>query len=102
MFEQTLADSERLLNSDDFDIVLVRSDLAVAYLGAGRHDEAISLLERALADSERILGPEHRGTLTACRYLAIAYREAGRQDEDGSSGDGSSPTPNGPSGPPKP
>ena len=76
-----LADSERVLGSDHPDTLTTRNNLAIAYQGAGRTDEAIALHEQNLADHERVLGPDHPETLITRNNLAIAYRAAGRTEE---------------------
>ena len=81
MYEQTLADRERVLGPDHPDTLLSRNNLALAYRAAGRTDEAISLNEQTLADRERVLGPDHPDTLKSRDNLANAYRAAGRADE---------------------
>lgn len=49
-----------------------------AALGAGRHDEALSLAERALADAELAFGPRHHEVLLATYVLGSARLAAGR------------------------
>ena len=80
MYEQTLADRERVLGPDHPDTLTSRNNLAVAYRDAGRTAEAITLHEQTLADRERVLGPDHPDTLTSRNNLALAYRDAGRSD----------------------
>ena len=79
--ERLVADQERVLGPDHPDTLASRNNLAVAYLDAGRLDEAISLHEQNLPDYERILGPDHPNTLASRHSLATAYRDAGRLDE---------------------
>ena len=57
--ERLVADQERVLGPDHPDTLTARNNLAIAYRGAGRPDEAISLHEQALAARERVLGPDH-------------------------------------------
>ena len=59
LFEQTLADSERILGPDHPDTLTSRGNLARAYLYAGGLEQAINLFKQTLADGERILGPDH-------------------------------------------
>jgi hypothetical protein len=81
LYEQVLADRERLLGPDHPDTLQSRHNLANSYRAAGRLDEAISLHEQVLADRERLLGPDHPDTLTSRHNLADANRAAGRADE---------------------
>lgn len=55
-----------------------RRRLALAYLGAGRVDDAIAIFEALLAHSERILGAEESLTRITRKDLALAYHAAGR------------------------
>ena len=79
--DQLLADQEAVLGPEDPSTLASRSDLASAYLAAGRTDEAISLNEQVLAVLERVLGPEDPSTLASRSDLASAYRAAGRTTE---------------------
>ena len=81
LYEQTLADRERVLGPDHPDTLASRNNLANAYQAAGRIDEAITLHEQTLAARERVLGPDHPDTLQSRNNLAPAYRAAGRTDE---------------------
>jgi len=74
-------DCQTLLGADHPDTLRSRIDLAAAYLGAGRVDEAIGMLQVNIADHERVLGPDHPDTLRSRTDLAAAYRGAGRVDE---------------------
>jgi tetratricopeptide repeat protein len=58
-----------------------RSNLARAYLAAGRIAEATALHERTLTDRERLLGLDHPDTLASRNNLANAYQDAGRIDD---------------------
>jgi tetratricopeptide (TPR) repeat protein len=58
-----------------------RNNLATAYLGAGRLDEAITLHEQNVAARERVLGPDHPRHPDLAHNLATAYQAAGRLDE---------------------
>ena len=57
------------------------SDIAYAYVSAGRLADAIAVFEEVLADSTRILGPDYPDTLTSRNNLAVAYRVMGRLSE---------------------
>ena len=59
LYEQTLADRERVLGADHPDTLTSRNNLAGAYEAAGRLGEAIPLYEQTLADRERVLGADH-------------------------------------------
>ena len=78
----TLADSVTragdTLGPDHPSTLTSRNNLASAYQGAGRIDEAITLFRQTLEDRTRMLGPDHPSTLTSRNNLAYAYREAGR------------------------
>ena len=73
LYEQTLADSVRVLGADHPDTLTSRNNLAGAYEAAGDLGRAIPLYEQALADSVRVLGADHpqtkivRGNLAAAR-----------------------------------
>jgi tetratricopeptide (TPR) repeat protein len=73
LFEQTLADSERVLGTDHPRTLALRNNLAGAYETAGRLGEAIPLFEQALADSERVLGADDPHTLVSRNNLAYAH-----------------------------
>jgi tetratricopeptide (TPR) repeat protein len=81
LFEQTLADRERVLGGEHPDTLTSRNNLAYAYESAGRLDEAVALHEQTLTASERVLGGEHPDTLDSRHNLASVYRSAGRLDE---------------------
>ncbi|ALD00386.1 hypothetical protein AM609_14825 [Actinomyces sp. oral taxon 414] len=81
LFEQILADRERVLGLDHPDILASRGNLAGVYLFAGRLDEAIDLLEKTLAEALRVLGSGHPDTSLFRNNLVTAYRAVGR-DED--------------------
>ena len=80
MYEQVLADRERILGPNHASTLASRSNLASVYRAAGRLAEAITLYEQVLADRERILGPNHASTLASRSNLASAYRAAGLID----------------------
>ena len=69
---------QELLGEDHPDTLASRSNLAVAYVSAGRLAEAIALYEQVLTDRTCVLGEDHPDTLTSRNNLAVAYREAGR------------------------
>ena len=81
LYEQVLAERERVLGADHPDTLITRNNLAGAYKDVGRFGEAIELYKRVLADQERILAPDHPDTLTARNNLAVAYRYVGRFGE---------------------
>jgi tetratricopeptide (TPR) repeat protein len=81
LFEQTLADRERVLGPDHPDTLGSRNNLALAYREAGRVAEAIPLFEQTLADHERVLDRNHPATFTSRTNLATAYQAAGRVAE---------------------
>ncbi|MFE1230612.1 tetratricopeptide repeat protein, partial [Streptomyces sp. NPDC058745] len=77
LYEQTYADSVRLLGKDHPNTLTSRNNLACAYESAGDLGRAIPLFEQTLADRVRLLGEDHPNTLTARSNLAHAYRSAG-------------------------
>jgi tetratricopeptide (TPR) repeat protein len=79
--ERLLADQERVLGPDHPDTLTSRDELGVAYLNAGRTDEAITFHQQTLAARERVLGPDHPDTLTSRHNLATAYQDLGPSDE---------------------
>ena len=81
LYEQVLADQERILAPDHPDTLAARNNLAGAYYSVGRFGEAIELFERVLAERERVLGSDHPDTLTTRNNLAGAYYFAGRFGE---------------------
>ena len=81
LYEQVLAEYERVLGADHPDTLTVRNNLAGAYKSAGRLAEAVELFERVLADRVRVLGPDHPDTLAARNNLAGAYYSVGRFGE---------------------
>ena len=79
LFEQVLADRQRVLGEEHRDTLSSWNNLASAYRAAGRFGEAIPLYEATLADGERVLGEEHPDTLNSRSNLASAfYQAAGR------------------------
>ena len=81
LFEQTLADSERILGPDHPGTLASRNNLASAYRSADRLEQATDLLEQNLTEALRILGPDHPHTLITRDNLARAYRSAGRLEQ---------------------
>jgi tetratricopeptide (TPR) repeat protein len=79
--QNLVADRERVLGEMHPSTLAARSNLAGAYLAAGRLDDAIPLYERAVVGSERVLGEIHPSTLAARSNLASAYESAGRLAE---------------------
>ena len=79
--EPLVTDFKRVLGADHPGTLTARNNLAIAYKGAGRTDEAISLLEQTLPEMERVQGADHPDTLIPRNNLANAYRGAGRTDE---------------------
>ena len=73
LYEQALADRQRVLGADHPDTLGSRNNLAAAYRAAGDLGRAIPLFEQALADCVRVLGADHpltkivRGNLAAAR-----------------------------------
>ena len=72
LYEQTLADCERVLGPAHPDTLACRGNLAHAYHTVGRQTEALSIFERTLTDCERALGPDHPLTRTARENLEAA------------------------------
>jgi hypothetical protein len=70
LLEQTLAESIGVPGPEHPGMLAARSNLASAYLDAGRLDEAIPLLEQTLADSIRVPDPEYPRTRVARTNLA--------------------------------
>jgi tetratricopeptide (TPR) repeat protein len=81
IYEQTIADRERILGPDHPNTLTSRNNLAGAYRHAGHLDKAIALYEQTFADRERILGPDHLKTVTSRNNLAGAYRAADKYDK---------------------
>ncbi|MGW1809094.1 tetratricopeptide repeat protein [Streptomyces sp. NPDC002078] len=77
LYEQTLADMQRVLGDDHPNTLASRNNLAYAYRSAGDLGRAIPLLEQTLADRERVLGGDHSNTLASRNNLAYAYESAG-------------------------
>ena len=81
LFEQNLADRERILGPNHPDTLASRNNLASAYRSADRLEQATDLLEQNLTEALRILGPDHPHTLIIRDNLARAYRSAGRLEQ---------------------
>jgi eukaryotic-like serine/threonine-protein kinase len=75
------ADREAALGPDHPDTLTSCSDLAAAYVRAGRTAEAIPLFQATLGLREAKLGLDHPDTLTSRSDLAVAYLRAGRVAE---------------------
>ena len=74
LYEQNLADRQRIMGRDHPGTLTARNNLARAYLEAARPHHAIYHFEQNLADSQRVLGPDHRITLAARNSLGNATR----------------------------
>ena len=79
--ERLVADQEHVLGADHPDTLASRSNLALAYLDAGRVGDAITVQEETLRVQERVLGPDHPDTLGSRDNLATAYLAADRITE---------------------
>ena len=77
LYQQTLADRDRVLGADHSDTLTSLNNLAYAYQSAGDLRRAIPMFEQTLADRKRVLGPDHPDTLTSLNNLAYAYQSAG-------------------------
>ncbi|UZN02834.1 tetratricopeptide repeat protein [Cellulomonas sp. S1-8] len=77
LYEQSLADRQRVLGPDHPDTLTSRNNLAHAYESGGDLARAVPLYEQNLADMERVLGPDHPDTLMLCNNLACAYASGG-------------------------
>jgi tetratricopeptide (TPR) repeat protein len=77
LFEQVLADRERVLGAEHPDTLMSRSNLALAYQAGGDLGRAVPLLEEVLADLERVLGVDDPDTLISRNNLAFAYQAGG-------------------------
>jgi serine/threonine-protein kinase len=72
---------EGRLGPDHPQTLTSRSNLASAYLAAGRTAEAIALYQETLSRLEAKLGPDHSVTLSVRNNLGSAYIAAGRTAE---------------------
>ena len=80
-WQEMITTGSRTLGADHALTLLARDNLAAAYVGAGRADDAISLYRHALSEAEQALGPGHPDTLAVRSSLAHAYHRAGRLAE---------------------
>jgi hypothetical protein len=62
----------------DHDALLMRNNLAAAYLDAGKLDLGLRLLEETVQLLKAKLGADHPDTLTSMNNLATAYEDAGK------------------------
>ena len=81
VLKTTVKTLQHVMGPDHPDTLILRSNLACAYVSVGRLAEAIALFEQVLTDSIRILGNDHPNTLTSRNNLAYAYASAGRLAE---------------------
>jgi hypothetical protein len=80
LYQQTLADRQRVLDADHPDTLTSRNNLASGYESAGRLGEAIPLHERTLADCERVLGDQHLTRIVRANLSdAVSARNAQRR-----------------------
>ncbi len=80
MFEQLLADRERITGLDPRETLNAKGYLALSYLEAGRADEAIALFEQIAPEIENFVSPYVLGILSRLD-VAPLYAAAGRTDE---------------------
>ncbi|MFI9551269.1 tetratricopeptide repeat protein [Nonomuraea endophytica] len=73
LFEQCLADFERVLGPEHEITLNTRADLAFSYSHLLRPERAVEIYERTVADYIRVLGPDHPGTLKCYAGLADVY-----------------------------
>ncbi|HMO35547.1 MAG TPA: tetratricopeptide repeat protein, partial [Gemmatales bacterium] len=71
----------RELGTEHNDTLSTLSNLALAYLSAGKFRDAIQLMEEIREKRARLLGQSHRATLEIMHNLATAYREFGQLDK---------------------
>ena len=69
------------LGPDHHETLATMNNLAVAYLNAGRVDDAIRLQADVLELVRVKQGPDHAETLTSMSNLAMMYRDVGRTDD---------------------
>ena len=69
---------EAKLGADHPDVLVIRNNLAEAYLTARQYDEAAALHELTLRLREAKLGPDHPDTLVSLYNVANAHQAAGR------------------------
>ena len=80
MYEQVLAERERVLGADHPDTLAVRNNLAGAYKSVGRFSDAIDAWEKLLPDCQRVLGLEHPLTKLVQKNLEAAKRKMNPPD----------------------
>jgi tetratricopeptide (TPR) repeat protein len=78
-----LAERAAVLGSDARETLWARDDLALAFLNAGRFDDAVAVAEAALTEWQRAIGANDLDSIRAARALADAYSGSGRADEAG-------------------
>jgi tetratricopeptide (TPR) repeat protein len=81
LIELNLALYEAKFGADYPDALTARDDLALAYRGVGRLDDATRLHEQTLKQKESKLGIDHPETLYSRHNLASAYLSASRTDD---------------------
>ena len=76
-FDRAISEFEEALDKARYPYMHIRSVLAEAYMGAGRYDLAIAVLERALSryDESRVLSTIR--AVTARYHLGMAYEASG-------------------------
>lgn len=81
-FEEMHTRAKNLMRVGDHPVLLAFcNNLANAYCGVGRYDDAIALHQDTLRVRERVLGLEHPDTLSSRNNLAKAYGDAGRYED---------------------
>ena len=80
LYEQVLAEYERVLGPDHPDTLNARDNLAGAYDSVGRFAEAIDAWEKLLPDCQRVLGLEHPLTKRVEKNLEAAKRKMNPPD----------------------
>lgn len=78
---EPLAKREEELFGKDIGFSLTLGNLASAYSGLGRHEEAVALQERALAIVEKLVPPIHSDFLVRIDNLAMGYADAEKYDK---------------------
>lgn len=79
--EHVVREQSGIYDEDDPALLPARNNLASAYRGGGRVDDAIDLYRQTFDDAQRILGPDDERTLLIHAGLGGAYDEAGLADE---------------------
>lgn len=80
ILEPTLAARRRILGPHR-DTASTMGNLAIAYAGLGRVDDALALDEARLAMLETLTGPDSADTLNALINLGASYHQLGRYEE---------------------